>query len=138
MNLYLDTSALVKLVLAEPGSQLARELWRRTRRPITSVVSLPESASALRRARSSGRVDAVSLRRASRQMERLFAQSHLLELDADLARRAVDVIGRTGLRAPDAVHLATAQAIRGPVTFATWDDALAEAASSVGLAVAPA
>jgi predicted nucleic acid-binding protein len=138
VNLYLDTSALMKLVLDEPGDRHARALWRRATRSITSVVALPESASALRRALASGRVDPAGHRQAAREIARFLGGCLLVDVDGSIAVRAREAVEGAGLRAADAIHLATAQAIRGPVTFATWDRALADAAYRAGLAVAPA
>jgi len=60
----------------------------------------------------------------------------VIELDGALAQSAGELAEAHGLRAGDAVQLASALLSRAPV-LATWDVALARAATEAGLAVAP-
>ena len=60
----------------------------------------------------------------------------MIELDPALARSAGELAEVHGLRAGDAVQLASALLSRAPV-LATWDAELRHAALEAGLAVAP-
>ncbi len=62
----------------------------------------------------------------------------LVGLDMPLARQAGDLAEELGLRGYDAVHLASALALGGDITFVTWDDELRGAAAKSGCAIAPA
>lgn len=62
----------------------------------------------------------------------------MLDLELDLVERAGDVAELAGLRAGDAIHLATALRLDEPdLLFASWDGDLRRAAGELGLAVAP-
>lgn len=65
----------------------------------------------------------------------IFALLAFVELDADLARVAA-ATGGTGLRALDAIHVASAMRLGGEVdTFVTYDVRQASAAGAIGLHV---
>lgn len=139
MILYADTSALVKLVLAEPGSDLAVELWVNSPRVASSILTYPEGCAALAAASRNGRLTPSHYQQALRIFERTFDQLVSIKVDEQLAIAAGERAASFGLRGADAVHLATALDLDDDeVTFVTWDQDLAEAAASAGLAVAGA
>lgn len=71
-------------------------------------------------------------------LDRAFASLSVVELDPRLARFAGEVAERFGLRAYDAVHLASVLiADEDETVVLTWDRALAAAATDVGLGLAP-
>lgn len=137
MILYADTSALVKLVLTEPGSDLAIELWVSSPRVASSMLAYPEGCAALAAASRNGRLTPSHYRRSLRNFERTFEQLVSIEVDEQMALTAGERAASSGLRGADAVHLATALDLDDEeVTFVTWDQDLADAAASAGLAVA--
>jgi len=137
--LYADTSALVKLVLTEPGSDLAIELWVSSPRVASSMLAYPEGCAALAAASRNGRLTPGHYQQSLRNFERTFEQLASIEVDEQLALAAGERAASFGLRGADAVHLATALALGAEeVTFVTWDQDLADAAASAGLAVAGA
>jgi uncharacterized protein len=58
-------------------------------------------------------------------------------VDEQLAREAGDLAERFALRGYDAVHLASALSLGGPITLVTWDADLRNAAAQTGCALAP-
>jgi len=123
---YIDTSAFVKLVVAEPESQpLHRALLRWPER-VSSTLVRTEAVRALRRA---GHGASVGVAR------RLIGGLHLIRLDEPLLDRAAD-LDPTELRSLDAIHLAAALSV-GPDlgVFVTYDERLAQAAEASGLIV---
>jgi predicted nucleic acid-binding protein len=54
---YFDTSALIKTLLLESGSQLADELWSRSSMRIASGLVYPEARAELAAATRGGRID---------------------------------------------------------------------------------
>ena len=108
MILYLDTSAFVPLIVAEPTSALCRRLWDDADDVVSSVALRPEAASALWRARHSGRISAVQHTELLDHLAELTGQMHLVVVDDRLSRRAADLASAHGLRGYDAVHAATA------------------------------
>ncbi len=139
MIAYFDTSALVKLVLVEPEGEVVDGLWDAVDDRITSVAAYPEGRSALAAAGRGGRIGPIQHRGAIAQLGNLFASMATIELDASLAMTAGDLAERFALRGYDAIHLASAlDADDGATVMVTWDRQLAQAATSVGLGVAPA
>ena len=59
-------------------------------------------------------------------------------MDAQLVLYAGELAERFALRGYDAVHLASALSVGGPVTLVTWDADMRSAAERNGCAIAPA
>jgi len=103
------------------------------------MLAYPEGCAALAAASRSGRVDPSLYRRSLQSFEKTFEELVLIEVDERLALAAGERAAHFGLRGADAVHLATALDLDDEeVTFVTWDQDLADAAASAGLAVAGA
>ena len=128
--IYLDTSAALKLVVAEP--ETARlELWMAER------AGIPRVSSRLLRIEMWRAVIRAAPHRISRANVVLSAIT-LLSMD-DVAP-AAEVIGDKMLRSLDAIHLATAHEIRTDLSaFVCYDKRLRDSAHALGLPVeAPA
>lgn len=139
MIAYLDTSALVKLLLRdEDGAEMVESVVEATDMAYTSRVAHPEARAALAAARRAGRLTAREHAVAQRDADRAIRSLRIVELSPSLARAAGEVAERFALRALDAVHLASALAL-GPrdTIVVTWDRELATAASVAGLGIAP-
>jgi predicted nucleic acid-binding protein len=132
---YLDTSALLRLVFAEPG---ALQELRSCERLVSSEFLAVEGLRTIDRLRVQG---ALSTEEA---VDRRALVSSWLEL-VDLVLLQRPILARacepfpTGLRTLDAVHLATAlvwqDRMREPLTMATHDRDLALAARTFGLPI---
>jgi predicted nucleic acid-binding protein len=126
---YLDSSAIVKLAVAEPESAALRAYLRRRRPFVASALArtevvralLPYGETAVRAGRAA--LELVDLVRVN---DRILAEAGTIE--------PVD------LRSLDAIHLATAAELRDELArIVTYDARLAGAAESLGFAVvAPA
>jgi len=134
---YFDTSALVPLLVVEPGSGTARDLWDHASRVASVRLVYPEARAALAQARRVGRLTARQLRRSVDALDHLCAQLDIVELDADLAHHAGVLAETHRLRGYDAVHLAAAEWLADvDVVMAAGDRDLLGAASRLGLATA--
>lgn len=122
--LYLDSSAIVKLVAREPGSPELVEAVRADQETISSALAWTEVVRAVRRSgRRAARAEAV--------LERIA----LVPMDDGILRSA-SRLSPTGLRTLDAIHLATALSLQGDVAaLVTYDARLAHAATAAGLEV---
>lgn len=132
MRLYLDSSALVKLVQVEAESAALRKYLRRHKSDerVTSALARVEVVRAV----LAGGAAAVA--RARRQLARVY----LVPLDRALLDDAATLASGVVLRSLDAVHLAAARRL-GPDlrSVVTYDQRMKDAADSVGLpAAAPA
>jgi hypothetical protein len=79
--LYFDTSAAVKLVIAEEGSELASALWAAPHPRISSILAYPEGRAALAAARRGDRLAAGAQRRALEHFESLHDELSLIGID---------------------------------------------------------
>jgi len=135
--LYLDTSAIVKLYAQEAGSNIIRQAIVDAELLATSLLSYPETRSALARKARGGEITRTDLTIYRHEFERDWQRLYRLPIDATLIRRAGDLAEEHALRAFDALHLAAADsfqaAMRAPVLFACFDTALNRAALLRGL-----
>ena len=121
---YVDSSALVKLVLIEPGSTGMVRWFVEGERLLTSAVGVIET----RRAAARRPHDPARLAYVLRSVEEI-------ALGVGIADRAAS-IGPPSVRTLDAIHLATALSMaRDLDAFVTYDDRLAAAARALGLPV---
>jgi len=136
---YLDTSALVKLLLRdEEGADLVGSIRDAADVVVTSRIAHVEGRAALAAAARAGRLRAREHARSKRELGRALRSLAIVELDPRLAEAAGDVAERFDLRAYDAVHLASALIVDdGSTVVVTWDRTLASAASAAGPDVAP-
>jgi predicted nucleic acid-binding protein len=135
---YFDSSALVKLVVGEDGSEVAATLWDGCDAALASRLAYPEVRAALAAAHRDHRLDTRSLRTAERGWEQFWAAVRPVEFSAAVERSAGDLALRYALRGADAVHLASALVLGLPdLVVAVWDQRLREGALAAGLRVAP-
>jgi uncharacterized protein len=134
---YIDTSAVVPLLIAEPGSARAASLWDGADRIVSVRLIYPETRAALAQAERLGRLTARQLRDAVTGLDALFEEIDLIEVDDALARRAGELAEVRQLRGYDAVHLAAADRVHDPnVVVIAGDRALLDAATAEGMTVA--
>jgi len=138
LTLYFDTSALIKLVVQEEGSELAAQLWSTRHPAAASIVAYPEGRAALALARRAGRLTPTGYRTALEHWEATHGELHVIAIDDRLARHAGELAEKLSLRGYDAVHLASSLALGPDTTVITWDLEFNRAAHVSGLAVAPA
>ncbi|HEY4462086.1 MAG TPA: type II toxin-antitoxin system VapC family toxin [Streptosporangiaceae bacterium] len=136
---YFDSSALVKLVVDETGSELAAELWDGCDAALASRLAYPEVRAALAAASRNHDLAERDLQAAERAWVRFWAAVRPVELTAAVEQEAGRLARVHALRGADAVHLASALAIGDPeLVIAVWDRRLHAGADAAGLAVAPA
>jgi predicted nucleic acid-binding protein len=136
---YFDSSALVKLLTEEEGSDLAAELWDGCDAALASRLAYPEVRAALVASARNHDLDSGDLAAAEQAFDEYWAATRPVELTAAVARRAGLLAGLHALRGADAVHLASALAIADPdLIVAVWDRRLHAGVAAAGLLVAPA
>ena len=141
MNVYLDTSALVKLYVSEPGTPEVRTLVAGASLVVTSSVAYAEARAAFARRHREGWMDAGDLRRTVRALDDDWERYVVLEASGRLAHQAGDLAESHALRGFDAIHLATAiefgRLVGEQPTFSTHDKRLSLAAHAEGLPTDP-
>ena len=128
MRLYLDSSALVKLVQREPETQALRRYLRQHDRDerVTSELARVEVVRSV----LAGGPAAVAHAR------RLLARLYLVALHRDLLDRAATLAPNSLVRSLDAVHLAAAELLGADLrALLTYDVRMTQTASSLGITV---
>lgn len=121
---YLDTSALLKLVVSEPESAALKRFLGRWPERVSATLVRTECARALRRAGYDSQVGPA---------RRLFGTMRLIRLDEPLLDRASELEPRE-MRTLDALHLAAALTLGSDLgVLVTYDERLAIAARRSGL-----
>jgi hypothetical protein len=136
---YFDSSAFVKLLTDEAGSELATALWDGCDAALSSRLAYPEVCAALAAAARNHELTDAELDHAEHEWDGFWDAVRPVELTAAVARHAGQLARRHDLRAADAVHLASALALGDPeLIVAVWDRRLHAGAYDVGCRVAPA
>lgn len=113
MILYLDTSALIKLYAEESGTEEVRSAVEEAEVVAVSEIGYVEARSALARKEREGSLSREEHDEAVEQLDHDFREVYLLRpVTGEIVVSAGDLTRRHSLRAYDAVHLATALALR--------------------------
>lgn len=136
---YFDSSAYVKLLVDEVGSDIAARLWDEADVVVASRLAHPEVLSALAADGRANRLDPQSLRQARGDWPGFWESTRIIELTEPITGVAGDLTTTLVLGGADAVHLASALTLAevGPL-LTTWDQRLRKAAVEAGLVVVPA
>jgi uncharacterized protein len=135
---YFDSSAFVKLLAEEAGSDLAAELWDACDAAVASRLAYPEVRAALATAARNHDLSDHDLDTAERAWDGYWAAIRPVELTPAVEQHAGQLARAHALRGTDAVHLAGALAIGDPeLVVAAWDRRLHTGAQAAGLRVAP-
>jgi uncharacterized protein len=135
---YFDSSALVKLLVEEVGSELSAALWDACDAPFSSPLAYSEVRAALAAARRNRELSAPRLERLKLQWEQYWSAIEVVELRPAVAAHAGELAEAHGLRGADAIHLASALVLRPlDVVMTVWDRRLHSAAAAERVGVAP-
>lgn len=135
---YFHSSAFVKLMVEEDGSELAASLWDGGDAAVSSRLAYPEVRAALAAAGCARRLSAADQTRAEAAWEDYWAATRPVELTESVTVHAGQLAGLHSLRGADAVHLASLLAVGGAETvFAVWDQRLRAGAKAVGARLVP-
>ncbi len=128
MNLYLDSSALVKRYLEEPGSASVEAAMSDASAWIASQITFVETLRVLA-------PEAIAARRARRD----WSEFDVVGLSPGLCVRAVALAQAHRLKSLDAIQLASASIVAASdLIVATFDRRLHDAARSEGFETLPA
>lgn len=123
---YLDSSALVKLVVVEAESSALRRYLRGTERQVSSYLAIVEVMRAVRH------LGPAAIRQAGEILRRIA----LISIDESLLNQAAS-LDPPNIRTLDAIHLVTALSLGAELSeVVTYDSRMARAAGGLGLDVA--
>ena len=134
---YLDTSALVKRYIDEPGGTQVSTLFRRGPALAVSRLAEVEACAAISRRVREGSIPPDQHRKLRSMLAEDLEFVRVVEVTERIAGSAGDLCTSHPLRAYDAVHLSTALYLRDridpDVCFVCSDRALARVARELGL-----
>jgi uncharacterized protein len=134
---YFDTSAIVPLLVEEPGSQPAASLWVEADRVVSVRLVYAEARAAVAQAQRLGRLTPRQVREVVGEFATLYDELDLVDVDDALVRSAGDLAQAHALRGYDAVHLAAAVELHDPdLILVAGDSALIDAGALEGLTTA--
>ena len=140
---YLDTSALLKLLVDEPGSAEVRTAARNASVLLCSRLGRTEAAVSLARMVHLGRLAAADLPHLLGNLDDYWDQSiQEIPLSDEVLEQARNLAQRFPLRTYDAIHLASAREARimlravseGEMSFLAFDKNLSAAAKALSFA----
>lgn len=141
MILYLDTSALVKRYVVEPGSKEVIALIEQADSVGSTMLTQVEMASALAKAVRMNWVKTENAEIAWQDFLSQWPSIARLSVTPGLVERAAHLAREYGLRGYDAIHFASAliwqEMLEMPVRLATFDRELWQTAKKAGMTVWP-
>lgn len=134
MNIFLDSSALAKRYVQEPGSDRLEEILSSASSLGVSVLCLSEIISALCRRRREKRLSPQQYLEAKRALFEDIEDSTIIHVTDQVVARAVELLERWPLRSSDSLQVASA-AEWSTDLFVSADQKQCKAARGYGLQV---
>ena len=134
MTVYVDSSALVRRYLRDRHTPLAVEAMAADDAWCASSLVRTEAQLALHRASVSSRQQSALWRELRDEWDAFW----VVPLDDRCMARAVEIGATYGVRIVDAIHLAAADRLPGPVRYLTFERGQIPAADALGFEVVSA
>ena len=140
MNVYAESSAVLAWLLGEEAGPRVREVLRRAELVVASDLTLVECDRVLIRAAALGEIDEATAADRRAQMDAEAAHWHLWRVSSDILDRARRPFPAEPVRTLDAIHLASALAVRSVVPgveLLSLDDRIRRAGAQLGFRLRP-
>jgi len=141
MNLYIDTSALIKHYIAEDGSDYINDLMARASVISTGLITRAEMAAGINRLLRMNYISREHYSIALRDFRSDWNHYERIAISEEVVARADSLTCESPLRGYDSVHLACGliwqDSLQIPVVLVTFDTQLYDAAQKAGLQVLP-
>jgi predicted nucleic acid-binding protein len=139
MNLYIDTSALIKLFVQETYSNEIRQSVENAELVATGLMTRAETAAGINRLARMNFLDESQRAMALNDFRQKWDDFHRIPITEQLVAHADLLTSQYLLRGYDAIHLACAltwqDLLNMPITLATFDKELRQAAQQSGIQV---
>jgi predicted nucleic acid-binding protein len=137
--LFCDTSALIKLLIDEPGSDQIHQASQAALVISACRITWAEAMAAMARRQREDPVSADAIEQARQRLNQLWTFFSIVEVTQDLVETAGRFADGFALRGYDSVQLAAAYTLQGtaaqPLSFACFDRRLNQAAQILKLEV---
>lgn len=140
MNVYAESSGVLAWLLGEEEGQRVREVFGRSELVAASDLTLIECDRVLIRAVELGEIDEAKAADRRAHLNAAAAHWHVWRVSADIADRARRPFPREPIRALDAIHLASALAVRSVVPgveLLSLDDRIRRSGEQLGFRLQP-
>ncbi len=134
MKVFLDTSAIAKRYVAEPGSDKVIALCQQADSLVVSLIYLPELISTLSRLVREKKLTKADYRKLKGDAMADLADADICQITPDVLVSVVSLLESHPLRAMDALHVACALAVE-PDIFVSADHRQLSAARKAGLKI---
>lgn len=136
MNIYFDTSALVKLYIEEDGSDIVNDYTDKATIVSTSRIAYAEALSAFVRCRDEKVLSKKDYNKCITSFKSDWEMYFVIEASEKVVKIAGDLIENHSIRGFDSIHLASAMVLRKEINqnidFMCWDNRLLKAAKKEG------
>lgn len=122
MIVYLDTSAVIPLLITEPSNTRCARIWNDAQTLVSTRLLYVETMAALSQGEIAGRFSAAQFRDRAAAWTEMWDQLEVREFDEDLMIQSGMVAQRYGLRGYDSVHSAAAVSLAHPQLVAASGD----------------
>jgi predicted nucleic acid-binding protein len=140
VNIYAESSAVLAWLLGEAAGRRVRELLRRSKLVMASDLVLIECDRVLIRAVTLGEIDEATAADRRAHLNAAAAHWHVCRLSLDIVDRARNASPAEPVRTLDAIHLASALALRSTIPsleLLSLDDRIRRAGQQLGFRLHP-
>jgi len=140
MNIYAESSAVLAWLLGEESGHAVRAVLRRAELVMASDLTLLECDRVLIRAVTLGEIDEVTAADRRARLNAAAVHWHLWRVSSDIVDRARYPFPAEPVRTLDAIHLASALAVRSAVPgveLLSLDDRVRRAGKQLGFRLQP-
>lgn len=134
MRVFLDTSALAKRYVVEPGSDNVLKICERAKVLIIAVVALPELISAFCRLQREARITTAQYATLKKDFFTDIADALVCDTTPEVLQHAISMLEQFPLRGMDAIHIGVAQACEADV-FVSADARQCAACAGLGMEI---
>ncbi|OGT78569.1 MAG: twitching motility protein PilT [Gammaproteobacteria bacterium RIFCSPLOWO2_02_FULL_56_15] len=134
MRVFLDSSALAKRYVAEPGSDEVLKICERAEVLIIAVVAVPELISAFCRLQRETRITASQYSALKKDFFIDIADALVCDTTPEVLQLAISRLEQYPLRGMDAIHIGAAQAC-GADVFVSADTRQCAACADLGMEI---
>lgn len=136
MHVFVDTSALAKRYIAEPGSDKIAQVFTEATTIFVTILTLPELCSALNRLRRGKNIKRSQYTKVKEAVMNDFNDFSVLDLTPEVIAASITLLEQYPLKSFDALQIACALEIQAEA-FVTADQQQQKAAQKSNLNVLP-
>lgn len=108
MNIFLDTSALVKRYVKESGTDQLLEILKNADQIFVSILAIPETFSLINRLKREKNLEAAEYQRLKNLIAQDFSNLQICELSPEVIKESITILEHHQIKTLDALQLSCA------------------------------